>query len=152
MVGYSHAAGPQAIPAATHHTLSIVYPKHSSNTRIHGVFASSLNTVSEENQCVPTHVRKSRSISWRSTHSPFFTVMFEEIIDEFSFNHPANKGYGKSKKLRQLSSGDPQYTTGKCSCTLIYQRNLTRLKSKGSSIKAGNIRRNQDQRFKEYLW
>ena len=78
--------------------------------------------------------------------------MFEEIIDEFSFNHPANKGYGKSKKLRQLSSGDPQYTTGKRSWTLIYQRNLTRLKSKGSSIKAGNIRRNQDQRFKEYLW
>ncbi|KJA16181.1 hypothetical protein HYPSUDRAFT_193448 [Hypholoma sublateritium FD-334 SS-4] len=37
--------------------------------------------------------------------------MFEQIIDEFSFDHPTNKGYGKSKKLRQLSSGDPQFAT-----------------------------------------
>ncbi|KDR68590.1 hypothetical protein GALMADRAFT_78358 [Galerina marginata CBS 339.88] len=33
------------------------------------------------------------------------------IIDEFSFDHPENKGYGKSKRLRLLSSSDPQFST-----------------------------------------
>ncbi|KAF8910519.1 hypothetical protein CPB84DRAFT_1763865 [Gymnopilus junonius] len=33
------------------------------------------------------------------------------IIDEFSFDHPENKGYGKSKRLRLLSSSNPQFST-----------------------------------------
>jgi hypothetical protein len=39
--------------------------------------------------------------------------MSASFIDEFSFNHPDNKGYGKSRRLRLLSSGDAHYSTSK---------------------------------------
>ncbi|KAF8972246.1 hypothetical protein BDZ97DRAFT_1783891 [Flammula alnicola] len=33
------------------------------------------------------------------------------FIDEFSFDHPDNQGYGKSKRLKLLSSGDSHFST-----------------------------------------
>jgi hypothetical protein len=34
-----------------------------------------------------------------------------EITDEFSFKHPDNKGYGKVRRLKPLSSGDEHFST-----------------------------------------
>ncbi|KAF9479968.1 ADP-ribosylation [Pholiota conissans] len=37
--------------------------------------------------------------------------MSASLFDEFSFDHPDNKGYGKSRRLRLLSSGDSHFST-----------------------------------------
>lgn len=138
------------VAGATHQTISVVYPKHNSHTRIHGVYPPHRTLFPKRINVSLPALEKPGPFLAHSTYSPIYPTMFEQIIDEFSFDHPANKGYGKSKKLRQLSSGDPQFSTSKRSHTFDYQHNFTRTQSKGSSVKAGNIQRKRDRRFKEF--
>jgi len=36
--------------------------------------------------------------------------MAANFIDEFSFDHPENTGFGKSQRLKLLTSKDPQFS------------------------------------------